>query len=300
MNKKLILTLIAGLLMVVFTACGGGGDMGDDMDEGARGYREGRLTGYYNDLYQPNPNQTFEISSDKTTVDSQSFPHTKAIQIQDAKFLTDVDPDQLHPDDLYDIVRDELNIELPNAPEFERGTPDVDGPQQPQNPPVSDPEQEQARQPEAPQEQPAPEQPQEEAEQDTSDVDMDGDLKDFERQVIELTNAERQNNGLSTLETNIDLCMVAREKSRDMNENNYFSHTSPTYGSPFDMMRDFGIEYNAAGENIAQGQPTPEQVVQQWMASPGHRENILSNNYNQIGVGYVSQGNHWTQMFINN
>ncbi|WP_346725794.1 CAP domain-containing protein [Alteribacter keqinensis] len=295
MNKKLILTLIAGLLMMVFTACGGGGDMGEDTEEGARGYEDGRITGYYNDLYQPNPDQTFEISSDKTNVDSQNFPHTKAIQIQDAKFLTDVDPDQLHPDDLYNIVRDELNIQLPEAGTPPVQQPETDGPQEPANPPVSDPQEEQAQQPD-----PGQEQPQEEAGQEEPQPDTSGELKEFERQVIELTNAERRNNGLSELDTNIDLCMVAREKSRDMQQNNYFSHTSPTYGSPFDMMRDFGIQYNAAGENIAQGQPTPEQVVQQWMASAGHRENILSNSYNQIGVGYESQGNHWTQMFINN
>ena len=74
--------------------------------------------------------------------------------------------------------------------------------------------------------------------------------------------------------------------------------TSPTYGSPFDMMKTFGISYKSAGENIAMGQTTPEQVVQAWMNSPGHRENIMNSSFTHIGVGYVASGNYWTQMFI--
>jgi uncharacterized YkwD family protein len=91
---------------------------------------------------------------------------------------------------------------------------------------------------------------------------------------------------------------VAQKKSVDMAQNNYFSHTSPTYGSPFDMMRDFGVTYRTAGENIAQGQRTPQEVVNAWMNSAGHRQNILSTNFTHIGVGYEKSGNHWTQMFI--
>ena len=83
-----------------------------------------------------------------------------------------------------------------------------------------------------------------------------------------------------------------------MQKNGYFSHTSPTYGSPFDMMRDFGVSYRTAGENIAQGQRTPQEVVNAWMNSAGHRKNILNGNFTHIGVGYEASGNHWTQMFI--
>ena len=72
-----------------------------------------------------------------------------------------------------------------------------------------------------------------------------------------------------------------------MQKNNYFSHTSPTYGSPFDMMRDQGVSYKSAGENIAQGQRTPQEVVQAWMNSEGHRRNILNSNYTHIGVGMI-------------
>ena len=94
-----------------------------------------------------------------------------------------------------------------------------------------------------------------------------------------------------------DLSRIARLKSSDMRDNKYFSHTSPTYGTPFQMMKDFGIRYRTAGENIAMGQRTPSEVVSAWMNSPGHRANILNASYTRIGVGYVSDGNYWTQMF---
>ena len=83
-----------------------------------------------------------------------------------------------------------------------------------------------------------------------------------------------------------------------MRDKGYFSHTSPTYGSPFDMMKSFGITYRAAGENIAYGYRTPQAVVNGWMNSSGHRANILNARFTQIGVGYVAAGNYWTQMFI--
>jgi uncharacterized YkwD family protein len=123
-------------------------------------------------------------------------------------------------------------------------------------------------------------------------------LSAYEQKVVDLTNQERAKNGLATLKVDTALSKVAREKSLDMSKNGYFSHTSPTYGSPFDMMKQFGISYQYAGENIAMGQRTPEEVVQAWMNSEGHRKNILSANFNYIGVGYVESGNYWTQMFI--
>ena len=120
----------------------------------------------------------------------------------------------------------------------------------------------------------------------------------FEKQVVELTNKERAKNGLAPLTLDTELSKVARVKSQDMSTNNYFDHTSPTYGSPFDMMKQFGISYKAAGENIAKGQATPEEVVEAWMNSEGHRANILSSKFTHIGVGYVAKGNYWTQQFI--
>ncbi|ESU32699.1 hypothetical protein G3A_10170 [Bacillus sp. 17376] len=124
------------------------------------------------------------------------------------------------------------------------------------------------------------------------------EISAFESKVIDLTNEHRKKNGLPNLQPDTALSNVAQEKSNDMQAKNYFSHTSPTYGSPFDMMRDFGVSYNTAGENIAMGQRSAEEVVNAWMNSEGHRKNILSPNYTHIGVGHTTQGNYWTQMFI--
>lgn len=126
-------------------------------------------------------------------------------------------------------------------------------------------------------------------------------IKAIEKEVIELTNLERQKNGLQPLRHNWELSRVARYKSNDMRDNNYFSHTSPIYGSPFKMIRDFGINFSTAGENIAMGQTTAKQVVSSWMNSSGHRANILNKSFTEIGVGYAkdSKGRiFWTQMFI--
>jgi uncharacterized protein YkwD len=77
--------------------------------------------------------------------------------------------------------------------------------------------------------------------------------------------------------------------------NNYFDHNSPTYGSPFDMMSAYGVSYSWAGENIAKGQRTPQEVMNAWMNSPGHRANILNSHYNKIGVAYYN--GEWVQEF---
>lgn len=127
---------------------------------------------------------------------------------------------------------------------------------------------------------------------------LDSTVASYEAEVIRLVNEIRQQNGLRPLTANWELSRVARYKSRDMLENGYFSHNSPTYGSPFQMITAFGLSYRTAGENIAKGYPTPQAVVNGWMNSSGHRANILNASYKQIGVGYVSSGNYWTQMFI--
>lgn len=120
----------------------------------------------------------------------------------------------------------------------------------------------------------------------------------YEGEVIRLVNVERAKQGLKDLTYDWQLSRVARYKSKDMSDNNYFSHTSPTYGSPFEMMKSFGISYRSAGENIAKGQATPKAVVDAWMNSSGHRANILNKSFTHIGVGYVEKGKYWTQMFI--
>lgn len=126
----------------------------------------------------------------------------------------------------------------------------------------------------------------------------DSNLHPFEQEVYELTNKEREKLGLTPLKLDTELSVVSRDKSQDMLNKQYFAHESPTYGSPFDMMQAYGIDYRTAGENIAKGQRSPEEVVNAWMNSPGHRENIVSPDFTHIGVGYVEQGNIWTQQFI--
>ncbi len=119
----------------------------------------------------------------------------------------------------------------------------------------------------------------------------------YEREVIRLVNVERAKYGLAALREDAALTRTARMKSQDMRDNRYFSHNSPTYGTPFQLMKAQGVTYRTAGENIAMGYATPAAVVNAWMNSSGHRANILNAAYTRIGVGYVSGGNYWTQHF---
>ncbi len=122
----------------------------------------------------------------------------------------------------------------------------------------------------------------------------------YRAQVVNLVNAERASQGLSSLATDAQLTKLAQLKAEDMAENEYFSHTSPTYGTAFDMMKTYGVFYAAAGENIAMGQKTAEAVMEGWMNSAGHRANILNSAYTSIGVGYAksSEGvTYWVQIF---
>ena len=127
---------------------------------------------------------------------------------------------------------------------------------------------------------------------------LDAAVSAYESEVIRLVNLQRTQHGLKPLSANWELSRVARYKSQDMVDYRYFSHTSPTYGTPFQMIRSFGLSFRTAGENIAYGQRTPQAVVNAWMNSSGHRANILNAGYTQIGVGYVADGHYWTQMFI--
>ncbi|WP_240335212.1 CAP domain-containing protein [Paraliobacillus sediminis] len=120
----------------------------------------------------------------------------------------------------------------------------------------------------------------------------------FQTEVTNLTNKEREKNGLAKLEIDKAVEDVAQKKSEDMATNNYFSHTSPTYGSPFEMLQQFEVDYTTAAENIAAGQQSPQEVVTGWMNSPGHRKNILNEKVTHIGVGYAENGAYWTQLFI--
>ncbi len=116
-----------------------------------------------------------------------------------------------------------------------------------------------------------------------------------EQQMVNLVNKARREAGLKELIVDTDLAYVARVKSKDMHDNNYFSHTSPTHGSPFDMMRAFGIQFKGAAENIAKNQSV-EAAQNAFMNSEGHRKNILNPSLTHIGVG-IHNG-YYTQMFI--
>jgi uncharacterized YkwD family protein len=122
-------------------------------------------------------------------------------------------------------------------------------------------------------------------------------MSQFASQVVSLVNKERAKAGLGALKTsNATLTRMALDKAKDIYNKNYFDHNSPTYGSPFDMMKKYGINFSYAGENIAKGQRTPQEVMTAWMNSPGHRSNILKSNYTTIGVAYYN--GVWVQEFI--
>ena len=117
-----------------------------------------------------------------------------------------------------------------------------------------------------------------------------------ERAIGQLVNEERARYGLAPVKLANDISFVARTKSKDMNDRGYFDHTSPTYGSPFQMLTDFGLQYSTAGENIASGYSDAAAVMEGWMNSPGHRSNILNPAFKEIGVGVYNR--YYTQMFM--
>ncbi len=150
-----------------------------------------------------------------------------------------------------------------------------------------------------PQPQPQP-QPQPETPPATETPGTELEVSKEEQELLNLVNKARADAGLEPLKFDMELMKVARLKAKDMVEKNYFSHQSPTYGSPFDMMRQFNIEFRTAGENIA-GNRTVEGAFQAWMNSEGHRKNILNGKFNYTGIGIVeskSYGLILVQMFI--
>lgn len=137
--------------------------------------------------------------------------------------------------------------------------------------------------------------------QQGNDSARTGTTSALETAVFNLVNQERTKAGLQPLTMSDKLVSLAEMKAQDMAQKNYFSHTSPTYGSPFEMLQKYGVSYRSAGENIAAGQTTAEAVMQDWMNSSGHRANILNSSYTEIGVGYFAGGNYrteWVQLFI--
>ncbi|GEC89321.1 CAP domain-containing protein [Brevibacillus brevis] len=144
----------------------------------------------------------------------------------------------------------------------------------------------------------APAQPSNNVTQPAAPVNQADQAKagDFAKQVADLVNQERAKAGLKPVQMDAALSKVALAKAQDMSANNYFDHNSPTYGSPFDMMKQFGIQYSTAGENIAMGQRSPQEVMTQWMNSEGHRQNIMNPAFTKIGVGFTN--GYWVQEFI--
>jgi len=121
-----------------------------------------------------------------------------------------------------------------------------------------------------------------------------------EQEVFNLINKQRTNNGLSALKVNSEVQRVAKIKAQDMVNNSYFSHNSPTYGTPFQMLQSFKVSYKTAGENIA-GNSSNTGAVNAWMNSSGHKANILNNSFNYTGIGVVNSpkyGKVYVQMFI--
>lgn len=239
-----------------------------------------------------------DISNMNTNLNSNQYPHTRAVLIQDAKYkFIRMDPNQakqflstLPPGTVPPGMLDQL-MPAPGQQQAQqpRATAPAPVPKTTAPTPKTTAPTPAAPAPKGTTPAPAPTAPTAKA---------TAGISQMAQQVIDLTNAERRKNGLPALIGDAKLSGVAQKKSEDMRIKGYFSHTSPTYGSPFDMMRDFGISYNSAGENIAQGQTSAQQVVTAWMNSEGHRKNILSPNFTHIGVGYDSSGHHWTQMFI--
>lgn len=134
----------------------------------------------------------------------------------------------------------------------------------------------------------------------TSSSTETSNMNSDEKEVFDLINKQRTNNGLAALKNDSEGQRVARIKAQDMVNNNYFSHTSPTYGSPFDMLKSFKISYKTAGENIA-GNSSNSSAVTAWMNSSGHKANILNSNFNYTGIGVVSSpkyGKMYVQLFI--
>jgi len=135
---------------------------------------------------------------------------------------------------------------------------------------------------------------------DPAPVPSDSEASALQAEMLGYINAERAAAGVAALTLDTKLCEGAYLKSKDMAVNNYFSHNSPTYGSPFDMMKNQGISYTRAAENIAKN-TSVKGAHTAFMNSAGHRANILNGGYHKVGLGFYQQGNYLyvTQWFTN-
>lgn len=173
------------------------------------------------------------------------------------------------------------------------------GEELPAQPPEEEtPPAEEAPPQETPDEEPPQETPSAQENPDEDAPEESGGVQEAAEAVASLVNAARQDAGLSELELDADLCAAAQARAQEIAQS--FSHTRPDGSSCFTILEEFGISYRAAGENIAMGQRTPEEVMDGWMNSSGHRANILNGTFTSIGVGYYVDGAgaaHWVQIF---
>ena len=122
-------------------------------------------------------------------------------------------------------------------------------------------------------------------------------LSSYASEVLRLVNVERAKAGLPALTTNSTLTAAANKRAQEIKQT--FSHTRPNGTSCFTVLGEYGVSYRTAGENIAYGQKTPQEVVNGWMNSPGHRANILKSSFGKVGIGVYQSGGvyYWTQLF---
>ena len=247
----------------------------------------------YLEVAKPAPSKPIEGADKKPTPEVENKPEVEVVP--DTKPIPTPTPESTpEKPDTSEKQQDEQTQEtpeveeVPEKPEVEQTpeTPEIE--QVPETKPV----------PEVVPTPPTPVEPTPEESNKPVEESPNASISGIEQAVLSLTNAERQKAGLAPLQSDSKLMDSARAKSKDMATKNYFSHTSPTYGSPFDQMKSFGISYRSAAENIAMGQRSAEEVVKAWMESPGHRQNILGANFTHIGIGYDASGHYWTQQFI--
>lgn len=124
---------------------------------------------------------------------------------------------------------------------------------------------------------------------------------EYQAIILKLVNEARIESGLTPLRINEELNNIAIMKAKDMAEEEILSHISKKYGMTFNLIKANGIKFSAAGENIARWHDTPEFVVERWLNSKGHRENILNSNYDETGIGMAKDKegkNYWVEIFI--
>ena len=203
------------------------------------------------------------------------------------------------PDETPDNAPEEIPEEMPEETPEEQPdeTPDNTPDETPDEQPDETPEETPDNTPQLPEGSRPEETPDNGTEQNPEDNNNGTSQGDFASQVVALVNAERAKQGLSalTIDTKVQQAALVRAKESAQS----FSHTRPNGSSFSTALTEAGVSYRTAGENIAYGQSTPQQVMNAWMNSSGHRANILTANYTTIGVGYtvINGTAYWAQLF---